>query len=178
MSPVAHKPAGQPSGGQFTAVAHAEGAVTLTSPAVPDAEKEWELERRAVNTIFAAGRGIGRGRYGNPDRIQEAYSASAAYLTGIGLPLSQAEIQARAKYVDLCAGYEADKAALDNRTRRTRQFEAARQASWIIEFRAQARHAGQVPIAPVTAPERPCTDGPWCAAPRGMHVDGCNMESF
>lgn len=33
--------------------------------------------------------------------------------------------------------------------------------------------------APVTqAQERPCTDGPWCAAPRGKHVSGCEMESF
>lgn len=28
------------------------------------------------------------------------------------------------------------------------------------------------------AEERPCSDGPWCTAPRGKHVDGCNMESF
>lgn len=140
MSPVAHKPGGQPSGGQFTAVAHAEGAVTLTAPAGADPQVEWQLERNAANTIFAAGRGMGRNRYGNPDRIQEAYAASAAYLAGIGLPLSQEEVQARAKYVDLCAAYEADKDTLDHRTRRTRQFEAARQASWIIEFRAQARH--------------------------------------
>ncbi|GAA4034584.1 hypothetical protein GCM10023063_18370 [Arthrobacter methylotrophus] len=33
--------------------------------------------------------------------------------------------------------------------------------------------------APATqSEERPCTDGPWCTAPRGKHIDGCNMESF
>ncbi|WP_167534796.1 hypothetical protein [Pseudarthrobacter chlorophenolicus] len=31
---------------------------------------------------------------------------------------------------------------------------------------------------PTSAEERPCTDGPWCAAPRGKHVDGCEMGSF
>ncbi|QOD05777.1 hypothetical protein [Pseudarthrobacter sp. BIM B-2242] len=140
MSPVAHKPAGQPSGGQFTAVAHPEGSVTLTSPSGAGQSAEWHLERGAINAIYTAGRGFGRNRYGNPERIQEAYDASAAYLAGVGLPLSQAEIEARAKYVDLCAGYEADKGTLDDRTRRTRQYEAARQANWIIEYRHQAQN--------------------------------------
>ena len=35
------------------------------------------------------------------------------------------------------------------------------------------------PVAPAAyAGERPCTNGPWCAAPRGKHVDGCEMGSF
>jgi hypothetical protein len=42
-----------------------------------------------------------------------------------------------------------------------------------------AGHVSPEPVAPAPAAqdgERPCTDGPWCAAPRGKHVDGCTME--
>lgn len=34
------------------------------------------------------------------------------------------------------------------------------------------------PTPAAQAEERPCTNGPWCAAPRGKHVDGCEMGSF
>lgn len=41
-----------------------------------------------------------------------------------------------------------------------------------------ARVPPQEPAPTPQAEERPCSDGPWCTAPRGKHVDGCSMESF
>lgn len=140
MSPIAHKPAGRPDGGQFAGVAHAEGAVKLTAPAAANPQSEWQLERGAVNAIYTAGRGFGRNRFGNPDRIQEAYDASAAYVASLGEPLSHAETEARDAYVELCESYQADKDGLDDKGRRTRQFGAARLANWIIEHRHQAQN--------------------------------------
>jgi hypothetical protein len=43
---------------------------------------------------------------------------------------------------------------------------------------APAATVEPAPEAVPAAEERPCTDGPWCAAPRGRHADGCSMESF
>jgi hypothetical protein len=140
VSPVAHKPAGRPDGGQFAGLTHAEGAVQLTAPSAADPQTEWQLERGAVNAIYTAGRGFGRNRFGNPDRIQEAYDASAAYVSSLGEPLSPAETEARDAYAEQCEAYETEKEGLDDKERRTRQFGAARQANWIIENRHQAQN--------------------------------------
>lgn len=140
MSPAVHKPAGRPDGGQFAGVAHAEGAVQLTAPAAADPQTERILERGAIDAIYTAGRGFGRNRFGNPERIQEAYDASAAYVAALGESQSAAETEARDAYAELCEEYEAGKDGLDDKERRTRQFGAARQASWIIEYRRQAEN--------------------------------------
>lgn len=39
------------------------------------------------------------------------------------------------------------------------------------------RPASEQP-APAQAEERPCSNGPWCTAPRGSHVEDCEMGSF
>lgn len=41
-----------------------------------------------------------------------------------------------------------------------------------------SQQATPEPAPAAQAEDRPCTDGPWCAAPRGQHVDGCSMASF
>jgi hypothetical protein len=139
VSPVAHKPAGRPDGGQFAGVAHTESAITLpASQSWPSTG--WQLRRNVVDAVYTAGRGFGRNRFGNPERIQEAWDASAAYVSSLGEPLSAAETEARDAYAELCEAYEADKDGLDDKERRTRQFGAARQASWIIEYRDQAEN--------------------------------------
>lgn len=140
MSPAAHKPAGRPDGGQFAGVAHAEGAVQLTAPSAADPQTAWQIERNAVNAIYTAGRGFGRNRFGNPERIQEAWDASAAYVASLGQPLSAAEFDAREAYAELCEEYDAEKDGLDDKERRARQFGAARHANWIIEYRHQAEN--------------------------------------
>jgi hypothetical protein len=139
VSPVAHKPAGRPDGGQFAGVAHLEPRVVL--PAAQSwPSPAWQLRRDVTAAIYTAGRGFGRNRYGNPERIQEAYDAAATYVASLGEPLSPAEAEARDTYAELCEDYEAVKDSLDDKERRTRQFGAASQASWIVEYRDQAEN--------------------------------------
>lgn len=127
---------GVPSAGQWAATAHAPSPVQLQSPD----SIAWQLRRNTTSAIYTAGRGFGRNRYGNPERIQEAYDASAAYVASLGEPLTAAEAEARDAYAELCEAYEAEQGGLDDKERRTRQFGAARQASWIIEYRDQAEN--------------------------------------
>lgn len=74
---------GVSSAGQYAAALHAPSPVQLGTPS------EEQLRRNTVNAIYTAGRGFGRNRYGNPDRIQEAYDASAAYVASLGALLAR-----------------------------------------------------------------------------------------
>lgn len=139
MSPVVHTPAGRPDGGRFAGVAHAEPDVALPA-ALSWPTDAWQRRRDVTQAVYTASRGIGRNRFGNPERIQEAYDAAAAYVGALGEPLSTAEAEARDAYQELCEAFEADKDSLDGKERRTRQFEAARQVSWIVEYRDQAEN--------------------------------------
>lgn len=53
-----------------------------------------------------------------------------------------------------------------------------RAAAWTPAGEGSQQASPEPESAPAAQAEvRPCTNGPWCAAPRGQHVDGCNMES-
>lgn len=116
--------------GQFTGTTHAPGTVQLAGP-----PSEYELERGAVNAIYTAGRGFGRNRHGNIDRITEAYDAAGAYVDSLGQPRNPIEADARGTFDSLRKEFEAEQDGLDDKTLRDRKFEAARQASWVIEYR-------------------------------------------
>jgi vacuolar-type H+-ATPase subunit H len=120
---------GNTGAGRFTATTHTPGTVQLGQPT------EHELERRAVNTIYTAGRGFGRNRHGNIDRINEAYDAAGAYIDALGEPGNPAEAEARDLFRELRESFEADAGSLDDKELRDRKFAAARQASWVIEYR-------------------------------------------
>lgn len=57
-------------------------------------------------------------------------------------------------------------------------IDLAKAAAWSPAGDLPPRAAAPVaePAPAAAAEERPCTDGPWCAAPRGKHADGCTME--
>jgi hypothetical protein len=61
-------------------------------------------------------------------------------------------------------------------------IDLAKAAAWTpagdLPAPATAADPAAEPAPVAVAEDRPCTDGPWCAAPRGKHVDGCSMESF
>lgn len=125
---------GASGAGQFAATTHGESSVALSAPA----PTEHELARPVSLAIYVAGRGFGRNRFGNPDRIQEAQEAANAYVDGLGEPRNSHEAEARDVFAELRDNYEADKDSLEDKDRRTRQFEAARQANWIIEYRTDS----------------------------------------
>jgi hypothetical protein len=56
-------------------------------------------------------------------------------------------------------------------------IDLAKAAAWTPagEGAAPAATPTADPAPAAQAEERPCTDGPWCAAPRGKHVPGCDM---
>jgi hypothetical protein len=143
MSAV-RQPKGIPAGGQFAATAHAEPALNLRTYR----DEEHRLERNAVEAIYTAGRGRGRNRHGNIDRITEAYDAAVSYVDSLGEPKNPAETEARDAFQELRAEFEADQEHLDDKTLRDRKFEVARQANWVIEYRTPSynnRLQGQTP---------------------------------
>lgn len=119
--------------GQFAAMTHAPGTVQLGAP-----KTEYELERAAVNAIYTAGRGFGRNRHGNIDRITEAYDAAGTYVDSLGQPRNPIEADARGTFQSLREEFEAEQDSLDDKTLRDRKFAAARQASWVIEYRTDS----------------------------------------
>lgn len=121
---------GAAGAGQFTATTHAPGTVQLGGPPT-----EHELERAAVNAIYTAGRGFGRNRHGNIDRIDEAYDAAGTYVDSLGQPKNPIEADARGTFQSLREEFEAEQDTPDDKTLRDRKFAAARQANWIIEYR-------------------------------------------
>jgi hypothetical protein len=138
------QPRGIPAGGQFAATAHAEPQLRLHA----GPEEEYRLERAAVNAIYTAGRGRGRNRHGNIDRITEAYDAAVSYVDSLGEPKNPAEAEALDAFHELRARFEIDESSLDDKTLRDRKFEAARQANWVIEYRTPSynnRLQGQTP---------------------------------
>jgi hypothetical protein len=138
------QPKGIPAGGQFAATAHAEPALSLRTYR----DEEHRLERKAIEAIYTAGRGRGRNRHGNIDRITEAYDASGAYVDSLGDARNPEETEARDAFQKLRAQFETDEGSLDDKTLRDRKFEVARQANWIIEYRTPSynnRLQGQTP---------------------------------
>lgn len=125
------QPKGIPVGGQFAAAAHGEAAISLRTYR----DEEHRLERNAIEAIYTAGRGRGRNRHGNIDRITEAWDAAGAYVGSLGEPRNGHELAAREKFQSLRAAFEADQDSLDDKTLKDRKFEAARQANWVIEYR-------------------------------------------
>lgn len=128
------QPRGIPVGGQFAATTHAEPALSLRTYR----DEEHRLERTAVEAIYTAGRGRGRNRHGNIDRITEAYAAAGAYVDSLGEPRNQVEAEARDTFQDLRARFETEQEFLDDKTLRDRKFEVAGQANWVIEYRSTA----------------------------------------
>lgn len=128
------QPRGIPAGGQFVATTHAEPALSLNL----SRDEEHRLERVVVNAVYTAGRGRGRNRHGNIDRITEAYDAAGAYVDSLGDPRNQVEAEARDTFQELRARFETEKDHLDDKTLRDRKFEAARQANWVIEYRTDS----------------------------------------
>lgn len=128
---TARQPKGIPVGGQFAAAAHGEPPVSLRTYR----DEEHRLERNAVEAIYTAGRGRGRNRHGNIDRITEAWDAACAYVDSLSGPRNEHEQAARERFQSLRAAFEADQDSLDDKTLRDRKFEAAGQANWVIEFR-------------------------------------------
>lgn len=124
-------PRGIPIGGQFAATTHTEPAVNLRTYR----DEEHRLERNAVEAIYTAGRGRGRNRHGNIDRIAEAYAAAGAYVDSLGEPRNAPEADARQAFQELREEFETDKDSLDGKTLRDRKFEVAGQANWVIEYR-------------------------------------------
>lgn len=125
-------PKGVRAAGQFAATAHAEPALSLNTG--PDAEHR--LERDAIEAIYTAGRGRGRNRHGNLDRITEAYDAAGAYVDSLGEPRNQVEAEARNTFQELRARFETEKEHLDDKALRDRKFEVAGKANWVIEYRS------------------------------------------
>jgi hypothetical protein len=125
------QPKGIPAGGQFAATAHAEPQLNLRTYR----DEEHRLERNAVEAIYTAGRGRGRNRHGNIDRITEAYDAAGAYVDSLGDARNPVETEARDAFQELRAQFETEQAHLDDKTLRDRKFEVARQANWVIEYR-------------------------------------------
>jgi hypothetical protein len=121
---------GAAGAGQFAATAHAPGTVQLGGPPT-----EYERERLAVNAVYTAGRGFGRNRHGNIDRITEAYDAAGAYVDSLDQPRNPIEADARGTFNSLREEFEAEQDDLDDRTLRDRKFQVARQANWVIEYR-------------------------------------------
>lgn len=137
-------PKGIRAAGQFAATAHAEPRLNL--PTYRD--EEHRLERGAVNAIYTAGRGFGRNRHGNHDRIDEAWDAAGAYVDSLGDPRNEHEAAARGVFQAARERYEADKDTLSDKDRRDRKFEAARAASWVVEYRSDSYNnqtQGQTP---------------------------------
>lgn len=130
----ARQPRGVPVGGQFAAIAHAEPALTLG----PGDEGEHRRERTFVNAVYTAGRGRGRNRHGNIDRITEAYDAAGAYVDSLGDPRNTPEAEAREAFAELRAVFETEKDHLDDKALRDRKYEVASQASWIVEYRSDS----------------------------------------
>jgi hypothetical protein len=124
---------GAAGAGQFTSTTHAPGTIQLGGPPT-----EYELERQAVNAIYTAGRGFGRNRHGNIDRINEAYDAAGAYVDSLGQPRNPVEADARGTFQSLREEFEDEQGTLDDKTLRDRKFAAARQASWVIEYRTDS----------------------------------------
>jgi hypothetical protein len=133
------QPRGIPAGGQFAATAHAEPALSLRTYR----DEEHRLERNAVEAIYTAGRGRGRNRHGNIDRITEAYDAAGAYVDSLGAPRNTPEADARERFQSLREQFETDKDSLDDKSLRDRKFEAARQANWVIEYRSSSYNNSQ-----------------------------------
>jgi hypothetical protein len=128
------QPRGIPVGGQFAATAHAEPALSLRTYR----DEEHRLERNAIAAIYTAGRGRGRNRHGNIDRISEAYDAAGVYVDSLGQPRNLQEADARGTFQSLREEFEDEKDSLDDKTLRDRKFQAARQANWIIEYRSDS----------------------------------------
>ena len=132
---TSRQPKGVPGGGQFAAAAHPDPQLRLTRTY---RDEEHRLESNAIETIYTAGRGRGRNRHGNIDRITEAYDAAGAYVDSLGEPRNEHEEAARKRFRDLRDQFESDKVSLDDKTLRDRKFEAAGQANWVIEYRSSA----------------------------------------
>lgn len=134
MTADKRQPAGIPVGGQFAATTHAEPGLTLA--AGPD--QEYQRERAVVNAVYTAGRGRGRNRHGNIDRIAEAYDAACAYVDSLADPRNPPEAEARDAFQESRATFETEQEHLDDKTLRDRKFEVARQANWVIEYRSDS----------------------------------------
>ncbi|ACL41954.1 hypothetical protein Achl_4003 (plasmid) [Pseudarthrobacter chlorophenolicus A6] len=136
------QPRGIPVGGQFAAATRTEPAVSLRTYR----DEEHRLERNAVEAIYTAGRGRGRNRHGNIDRITEAYDAAGAYVDSLGEARNVPEADARQAFQELREEFEADKDSLDDKTLRDRKFEVAGQANWVVEYRSSSyNNQGQTP---------------------------------
>jgi hypothetical protein len=127
------QPKGVPVGGQFAAAAHPDPQLRLTRTY---RDEEHRLESNAIEAIYTAGRGRGRNRHENIDRITEAYEAAGAYVDSLGEPRNAHEGAARSRFAQLRVQFESDKDSLDDKTLRDRKFEAAGQANWVIEYRS------------------------------------------
>jgi hypothetical protein len=57
-------------------------------------------------------------------------------------------------------------------------IDLAKAAAWTPSGDGPTAAPAEAPAPPAATKyeERPCTNGPWCAAPRGKHVSGCDME--
>lgn len=120
--------------GKFGAQVHAEGP-SLTAPVTVRPVWEPTPDRAMVNAVFTAGRGMGRNRYGNVERIQEAFDATAAYVGSLPPePANDNQAKALAKYKQMRDDFEQDRGSLDSKELRTRMFEVARQGNWILEY--------------------------------------------
>lgn len=139
MTAASRQPKGIPAGGQFAATAHGEPKLSLHTYR----DEEHRLERNVVEAVYTAGRGRGRNRHGNIDRINEAWDAAGAYVDSLDEPRNQHEQVARERFRTLREQFEADKDSLDDKTLRDRKFEAARQANWIIEYRSDSYNNSQ-----------------------------------
>ncbi|MET4144183.1 hypothetical protein [Arthrobacter sp. UYCo732] len=128
------QPKGVPVGGQFAATTHAEPALTLNA----GKDEEHQLERASIHAIYTAGRGIGRNRHGNIDRITEAYDAAGAYVDSLGAARNPPETEARDAFQELRAQFETEQDHLDDKTLRDRKFEVAQQANWVSEYRSDS----------------------------------------
>lgn len=131
MTAANRQPKGIPVGGQFAVAAHGEAPVSLRT----SRDEEHRLERNAIEAIYTAGRGRGRNRHGNIDRITEAWDAAGAYVEALGEPRNKHEAAAREEFKNLRSAFEAEKDTLDDKTLRDRKFEAASYANWVIEYR-------------------------------------------
>jgi hypothetical protein len=128
------QPSGIPTGGQFAATSHAEPAVSLRTYR----DEEHRLERNMIEAVYTAGRGFGRNRHGNIDRITEAYDAAGAYVDTLGDPQNEQEQTARETFRRLRSSFEAEKGLLSDKGLRDRKFAVARSANWVVEYRSDS----------------------------------------
>ncbi|QOT19333.1 hypothetical protein [Paenarthrobacter sp. YJN-5] len=135
------QPKGIPAGGLFAAINHTEPALSLRTYR----DEEHRLERNMVAAVYTAGRGFGRNRHGNIDRITEASDAAGAYVDSLGEPRNDREHAAREAFQRPRRSFEAEQNLLSDEGLRDRKFAVARSANWVVEYRSHTNSDGQKP---------------------------------